>query len=129
MMRVQDHSICTRSPRSPHCLGQSGEAPAPNFANLTGVRYHLINTLYEFSFNVVQIELLAAALKIAVHSSSSNGPVRSVSHCVMNLVLCEPSMSAPTTSLYRAEMSPRVSVPRSQSFSKLVSGGLFRCLV
>ncbi|MEE6468232.1 hypothetical protein FKM82_008219 [Ascaphus truei] len=121
--------MCTRSPCSPHCLGQSGEAPAANFACLTGVRYHLISTLYEFSFNVVQIELLVAALKISVQSSSSSGPVKSVSHCVMNLGLCGPSLSELTTSLYKAEMSPCVSAPRPQSFSKLVSGGLFTCLV
>ncbi|MEE6519561.1 hypothetical protein FKM82_017213 [Ascaphus truei] len=76
----QDHSMCNRSADSPHCFGHSGEYPGTNLDNLSGVRYHLINTLYAFSIKVVQMELLAAASSMADQSSSSSSSPRSASH-------------------------------------------------
>ncbi|MEE6522552.1 hypothetical protein FKM82_021149 [Ascaphus truei] len=114
--------MCKRSASPPHCLGHNGEYPGTNLDNFIGVRYHLIKTLYVLSLNVVHMALLAAAVTIPGHSSSSKvaqGPLPTV----MSLNFFEYDTPEQTTRPYSREISPLVSVFSIQSLSKFVNWG------
>ncbi|MEE6491346.1 hypothetical protein FKM82_016187 [Ascaphus truei] len=92
--------MCSKSATSPHCFGQSGECPLTNLDSFSGVWYQHIRTLYAFSFNVEQMELLAAACRMCAQSSSSRVSPKSVSHFVMQFSRGSSGPSGQTTSLY-----------------------------